>query len=458
MSDQTKLLVVDDERETLELMREIFTQNNYEVETAINGVDGFSKIKDFEPDIIISDKSMPELDGMGLLDLVREHFPEIAFILITAEGTVESAVEAMKKGAKDYILKPLRLDDVLNKIANIAEYQNLKKENEYLRSKLEDRFHFNNIIGKNVKMMEIYEMIRDIADTNASVLVLGDSGTGKELIANSIHFNSGRVKKPFVKVNCAVLSENLLESELFGHMKGSFTGAIKDKIGRFEQADGGTFFLDEIGDISLNMQVKLLRVLQEGEFERVGDLKTRKVNVRIIAATSRDLNAMMDDGSFRKDLYYRLNVIQLRVPALKERPDDIPLLANFFLDKFADNFKKKMADIEENAMKMLCNYPWQGNIRELENVIERAVLLNKSGQITVNDLPDMVIREASDAENSVLPKIDDGSTLIDQVEIYEKQIMESALKRNNGNKQKTAHYLGIHRSTFMSKIKKYAIG
>ena len=457
MSDGLKLLVVDDQKDALLLMEEVFTQNGYEVVTAVNGVDAFTKIKDHSPDIIISDQIMPELDGLGLLDLVQEHYPSIAFILITAEGTIQDAVNAMKKGAKDYILKPLRLDEVLKKIENIAEYQTLKKENEYLRSRLEDRFHFNNIIGKNYKMQELYELIKDISDTSATVLILGESGTGKELIANAIHFNSDRVKKPFVKVNCAVLSENLLESELFGHVKGAFTGAIKDKIGRFEQSDGGTFFMDEIGDISLNMQVKLLRVLQEGEFERVGDLQTRKVNVRIVTATSRNLEQMIEEGTFRKDLYYRLNVIPLNIPPLRERIDDIPLLAYFFLEKFSKDFQKNISEIDESTMGLLKEYQWPGNIRELENVIERSVLLNKTKSISNEDLPESLKENILQSESIILPKIEDGKTLIDQVDYYEKHLIESALKKNNGNKQKTALFLGIHRSTFMSKVKKYEV-
>jgi two-component system response regulator AtoC len=457
MSKKARLLVVDDDPESLELLKAVFSENGYEVITAINGVDAFSKIKDTEPDIIISDLQMPEVDGLGLLELVAEHYPQIAFILITAEGSIETAVAAMKNGAKDYILKPLRLDEVLKKISNLAEFQSLKKENEYLRSKLEDRFHFNNIIGKNRKMQQLYSLIGDISDTAATVLIRGESGTGKELIANAIHFNSDRVKKPFVKVNCAVLSENLLESELFGHIKGSFTGAVKDKIGRFEQADGGTFFMDEIGDISLNMQVKLLRVLQEGEFERVGDLQTKKVNVRIIAATSRNLEKMMEEGIFRKDLYYRLNVIPLVVPPLRERIDDVPLLANYFLDKFASRFNKNIKSLASDALKAFEKYSWHGNIRELENVLERTMLLSKSDIISIKDLPENIISEIEGKQEFIQPDFSDGYSLIDQVDIFEKKLIENALSKNAGNKQKTAALLGIHRSTFMSKLKKYGI-
>jgi two-component system, NtrC family, response regulator AtoC len=454
----SKILVVDDDRMTLELMREVFQNNSYEVETAINGLEAYNKIKEFEPDIILSDLQMPEMDGMALLENLKEDFADLALVFITADDSIETAVNAMKKGAKDYILKPIRLDEVLKKIGNLAEYQSLKKENEYLRSKLEDKFNFSKIIGKNKKMFEMYNLIKDISETNATVLILGESGTGKELIANAIHFNSDRAKKPFVKVNCAVLSENLLESELFGHIKGSFTGAIRDKIGRFEQADGGTFFLDEIGDISLNMQVKLLRVLQEGEFERVGDLTTRKVNVRIIAATSRNLQEMMKTGEFRQDLYYRLNVIPITVPSLRERRDDIPLLLDHFIKKFSDSFKKEILEISDAAMQLLMNYSWPGNIRELENFIERTVILNKNNEITIDQIPDHVKSKSNDGFDSEDPfQLDYNKSLTDMVDHYEKGLITEALNQYDGNKLKTASALQIHRSTFMSKIKKYEL-
>lgn len=453
----SRILVVDDDRMTLELMREVFQNNSYEVDTASNGLEAYNKIKEFEPDIVLSDLQMPEMDGMGLLENVKEEYPDLALVFITADDSIESAVNAMKKGAKDYILKPIRLDEVLKKIGNLSDYQSLKKENEYLRSKLEDKFNFSQIIGKNDKMLDMYNLIKDISGTNATVLILGESGTGKELIANAIHFNSDRAKKPFVKVNCAVLSEHLLESELFGHVKGSFTGAIRDKIGRFEQADGGTFFLDEIGDISLNMQVKLLRVLQEGEFERVGDLTTRKVNVRIIAATSRNLQEMMKTGEFRQDLYYRLNVIPINVPSLRERRDDIPLLIDHFIKKFADTFKKEISHIEPEAMNLLSQYSWPGNIRELENLIERTVILNKDKVVNVNTLPDYIFKSADKSEQQDIFKLDLNKSLTDMVDEYERAIIVEALKMYDGNKLKTASALKIHRSTFMSKIKKYEL-
>ncbi len=446
-------MIVDDEMDALDLMEELFIKNGYETVTARNGLEALSFIHEQEPDILISDMVMPEMDGIKLLDIVTKKYPDISVIMITAHGTIETAVETMKKGAKDYILKPLRLDEILAKVETISQLKSLMKENQYLREKLSQKYNFNNIIGKNRKMLELFDLIKDIAKTNSTILITGESGTGKELIANAIHFNSERIKKPFVKVNCGVLAENLLESELFGHVKGSFTGAIRDKLGRFEIANGGTIFLDEIGDISPNMQLKLLRVLQEGEFERVGGTETIKVDVRIIAATNRDLKSMMMNGEFRQDLYYRLNVIPLEVPTLRERRDDIPLLITHFLEKYNKQFDKKIESIEDNVMKCLQNYSWQGNIRELENLLERAVVLNKSGRLTVKDFPLYVIQQQTDIESEMNT---DGS-LIDIVDSYEKQIILKALKENNFNKLRTAEKLGIHRSTFMSKLKKYNI-
>jgi len=450
---KTRILIVDDEVDALDLMEELFVKHGYETYTARNGVEALEIVREKEPDIMISDMVMPEMDGIKLLDVVSKKYPDVAVIMITAHGTIETAVEAMKKGAKDYILKPLRLDEILAKVDTISQLKSLIKENQYLREKLSQKYNFSNIIGKNRKMLELFDLIKDIAKTNSTVLVTGESGTGKELIANAIHFNSERIKKPFVKVNCGVLAENLLESELFGHVKGAFTGAIRDKLGRFELANGGTIFLDEIGDISANMQLKLLRVLQEGEFERVGGTETIKVDVRIIAATNRDLEDMMKKGQFRQDLYYRLNVIPIEVPPLRERRDDIPLLISHFLTKFTKQFNKTIDVIEDEAMQYLQSYSWPGNIRELENLIERAVVLNKTGRLTLKDFPHYIVQQEIPPEI----EIDNGHSLTDIVDGFERQIILKALRENNFNKLRTAEKLGIHRSTFMSKLKKYGI-
>ncbi len=451
---KTRILIVDDEVDALDLMEELFLKHGYETYTAKNGVEALDTIREKEPDILISDMVMPEMDGLKLLEKVRNKYPDLSVIMITAHGTIETAVDAMKKGARDYILKPLRLDEILAKVETISQLKSLIKENQYLREKLSQKYNFSNIIGKDKQMLELFDLVKDIAQTNSTVLITGESGTGKELFANAIHFNSERIKKPFVKVNCGVLAENLLESELFGHVKGAFTGAIRDKLGRFEMANGGTIFLDEIGDISPNMQLKLLRVLQEGEFERVGGTETIKVDVRIITATNRDLEKMMLSNEFRQDLYYRLNVIPIEVPPLRNRRDDIPLLITHFLTKFNEQFNKKIESIDDEVMQCLQDYDWPGNIRELENLLERAVVLNKTGSLTVRDFPPSITQKRGP---HVDMDIDADATLNDQVDEFEKQIIMKALRENSFNKLKTAEKLGIHRSTFMSKMKKYGM-
>ena len=449
---KTKILVVDDEIDTRELMQELFESKGYISDTAKNGLDALNKIRESEPDIVISDIRMPEMDGMQLLEILSKSYSHIPVMMVTAHGTIETAVEAMKMGAKDYILKPLSLDEILIKVENIAQMRNLIRENEYLRKKLESRFDFKNIIGKSEKITHLFSMIRDIAPTNTTVLIQGENGTGKELIANAIHFNSPNVKKPFIKLNCGVLAESLLESELFGHVKGAFTGAIKDKIGRFELANGGTLFMDEIGDISPNMQVKLLRVLQEGEFERVGGTETLKVDVRIVAATNKILEDEIKSNNFRQDLYYRLNVIPIHVPALRERNDDIKLLVEHFLAKFNAIYNKNICALDDKIMQVLEEYDWPGNIRELENVLERAVVLNKSNKLVLDEFPDKISKRQ---KTTVEFSEDDG--LISAVNEYERALLISELEKNKGNKFQTALKLKINRSTFMSKLKKYDI-
>lgn len=449
---KTKILTVDDEVDTLELMEELFESKGYQTSTATNGLEALNKIREDEPDIVISDIRMPEMDGMQLLELVSKRYPHIPVIMVTAHGTIETAVEAMKMGAKDYILKPLRLDEILIKVETIAQLRNLVKENEYLRSKLASRFDFKNIIGKSEKIIELFKLIEDVAPTNTTVLIQGENGTGKELIANAIHFNSPNSSKPFIKLNCGVLSENLLESELFGHVKGAFTGAFKNKVGRFELANGGTLFLDEIGDISPNMQIKLLRVLQEGEFERVGGTETIKVDVRIIAATNKDLEEEIANNRFRQDLYYRLNVIPIHVPPLQERKDDIRLLVNHFLVKFNKIHGKKIERVEEDALDALEEYSWPGNIRELENYLERAVVLNKTGIVVKEEFPEPIVQT-----KKTVVEYNEADGLLSAVEQYEKHLIISELKKYNWNKAKTANRLKIHRSTFMSKLKKFNI-
>jgi DNA-binding NtrC family response regulator len=448
------ILVVDDENEALVLMKELFEQNGYKTLTANDGEIALQMVEDEQPDIIVSDIVMPNMDGMTLLKKVKETNPDIAVIMVTANGAIENAVDAMKMGAKDYILKPFRLNEVLTKVQNLARLRMLEIENQTLRKEVRKKYNFDKIIGKTPIMTELFQRVEAVAPTPSTVLIRGENGTGKELIAHAIHYNSTRVKGPLVKVNCGVLSEGVLESELFGHVKGAFTGAHRDKMGRFEMAHGGTIFLDEIGDISLNMQVKLLRVIQEKEFERVGGNETIKVDVRIIAATNRNLEEAIAEKKFREDLYYRLNVIPIVVPPLRERKDDIPLLVDHFIKKFNTDFNKSIQGVDEEALQALMAYDWPGNIRELENVLERAIVLSRSDVLTVKDFPETIgVQKYRNNHFSYV----EGQQLNDLVEQFEKNIIEQALEKFNGNKLRTAEKLGIHRSTFMSKLKKYQI-
>ena len=452
---KTKILIVDDEIDALELMQELFESKGYVPITATNGLEALNLIRSQEPDLVLTDIRMPEMNGMQLLEVMNKEYPNIPVIMVTAHGTIETAVEAMKLGAKDYILKPLRLDEILAKIERITQLSSLIKENEYLLSKLQQTYDFTNMIGKTDKIQKLFRLVEEVAATNTTVLIRGESGTGKELIANAIHYNSLRVKRPFIKINCGVLAESLLESELFGHVRGAFTGAIKDKIGRFEMANGGTLFLDEIGDISLNMQLKLLRVLQEGEFERVGGTETIKVDVRIIAATNKDLEKAMEEGSFRQDLYYRLNVIPIEVPPLRERAEDIKYLVYHFIEKFNKIYGKNIRDIEPQALNVLEKYHFPGNIRELENLIERIIVLDKTGMIRLADLPPHIRQNNKSMGNGEDADLSQGLNKL--VEDYERNLILKALDQNNYNKFQTAKMLNMNRSTFMSKLKKYNI-
>jgi len=451
---KARILIVDDEQDALDLMREVFEKKGYIPITALNGLEALNIVKQQEPDVILTDIRMPEMDGMELLRILTKDYPHIPVIMVTAHGTIETAVDAMKMGAKDYILKPIRINEILSKVERITQLNSLIKENEYLLSKLKQTYDFTNMVGKTEKIRKLFELVKDVAATNTTVLIQGESGVGKELIANAIHYNSPRAKRPFVKVNCGVLAESLLESELFGHVRGAFTGAIRDKIGRFEMANGGTLFLDEIGDISLNMQLKLLRVLQEGEFERVGGTETIKVDVRIIAATNKNLKKAMEDGTFRQDLYYRLNVIPIYVPPLRERREDIKYLTYHFIEKFNKIYGKQITEIESEAMEILEKYDYPGNIRELENLIERIIVLNKKNVITVKDLPESVRHYVG--ETSV-EQFDFSRGFNQLVEDFEKKLIAKALEQNKSNKVQTANMLKMNRSTLISKMKKYQL-
>lgn len=449
---KARILLVDDEVEVLGLWEAVLKGKGFEVETATDGVQALERMQKAQFDILVTDLKMPRMDGMELLEHVKRDYPEVEVVMVTAHGTIATAVEAMKLGAFDYVTKPLMVDELFITLDRVLQVRGLQAQARDLRLRLERGFQLRNIIGRNRKMLEIYELIEVVSDTDSTVLIQGESGTGKELIANAIHYSSPRRDRPFIKVNCGILSEHLLESELFGHVKGAFTGAIRDRKGRFELAHTGTLFLDEIGDISPNLQLKLLRVLQEGEFERVGEARTRRVDVRIIAATNRDLEEAMKTGAFRKDLYYRLNVIAITVPPLRERLDDLPLLAQHFLKRYSRKMNKRIEGISPEALRLLENYDWPGNVRELENVVERAVVFCKGGFITERELPPSLVQGVARDKVTLESK-----SLREAVAQFERQLILDSLNRTNWNRSEAARRLGLHRNTLSSKIKKYGI-
>jgi len=450
---EPRILIVDDEPEILQLLQQIFERHGYAAVTAENGRQAVEILEEQSFGIVLTDLKMPEMDGMRLLSHIKEKSPDTEVVVITGYGSIESAVTAMKKGAYEYIIKPIKVDEILLLIRRVVELQNLKAENRTLHSELKQVYGLDAIIGGNPKMQAIFQRVKDVAPTNATVLIRGESGTGKELIAHAIHFNSLRKNKAFVKVNCAVLAETLLESELFGHVRGAFTGAIKDKVGRFQLADGGSLFLDEVGDISPALQLKLLRVLQEGEFERVGDSKTLKVDVRIIAATNKNLEAALETGEFRKDLYYRLNVIPIEIPPLRERSDDIPLLAEHFLKKYRAEVGKNIQGITPEAMKLLMNYPWPGNVRELENLIERAVVLSKRDVLDAAEFSHLM---GHDGHRSPVQLLEEKS-LPEVMNEVERDLLLHLLRLTRGNRSWAARRARVHRSTFLAKLRKHRL-
>ena len=466
-----RILIVDDEPLTRHSLYEILKFEGYKVTTAKDGLEAWELIDKSPsdiPDIMIADMKMPGMDGIELLKQIKLKGLDIAVILITGYGSIETAVEAMKEGAFDYITKPIVDSEIKVVIQKIINQQELIEENRFLRARLAatTRHEFHSIIGQSPKMNKIYTLIEAVANTNATILLQGESGTGKRIIAQAIHRSDlSRRDKPFIEVSCGALPETLLESELFGHVKGSFTGAIKDRMGRFELAHKGTILLDEIDTFTPNLQVKLLRVLQNGEFERVGDTQTQKVDVRVIAATNQDLNEAIKKGRFREDLYYRLNVISIHIPPLRERKDDMPLLVEHFLKKKHNqaannnNNKKKITGVSKEAMQVLSEYDWPGNIRELENIIERAVILTKGPTIERQDLPDFL--QGMDRPLAVKAQISGNNTgvrsLREALKNPEKQVIQQALEQVAGNRKKAAANLGINRTTLYNKMKKYGL-
>ena len=449
-----KILVIDDSPEIVNLFSEFLRTEGYEVDTAEDGARGISLIERNSYDLIVTDLKMPDTDGMEVLKYIREHSPDTLCIILTGYGTVKNAVEAIKMGAYDYLTKPVKMDEILVTFQRAFEYRDLKRENLHLRNQLKKKYRFENIIGDSEKMEKVFEVMEKVADTDSTVLILGESGTGKELVAQAIHYRSYRREKPFVPVNCAAIPGELLESELFGHEKGAFTNAIRMRIGRFELANGGTVFLDEIGDMNPLLQSKLLRVLQERQFERVGGTKTIKTDIRIVAATHQNLKAMVQQRKFREDLYYRLNVIPMEIPPLRERKTDIPLLAHYFLDQFNRRKKKKVRGIREDAMARLMQYEWPGNVRELENTIERVIILLDGDLVTPADLPDKFheIPRVETAQTADIPE--SGISLDDAVNEFERNLILQALIKTGWVKNKAAQLLNLNRTTLIEKIKR----
>ncbi len=449
-----KILVIDDSPEILTLFSEYLRAEGYEVDTSADGASGIEMVEKKSYDLIISDLKMPGMDGMRVLEFAMEHSPDSICIILTGYGTVKNAVEAIKMGAFDYLTKPVKMDEIMVTLRRALEYRNLKLENINLKNQLRKKYKFENIIGDHEKMQKVFEIVEKVADTDSTILILGESGTGKELIAKAIHYNSYRRERPFVPVNCAAIPSELLESELFGHEKGAFTNAIRTRIGRFELANGGTVFLDEIGDMNPLLQSKLLRVLQEKQFERVGGIKTIKTDIRIIAATHQDLKQAVQQKKFREDLYYRLNVIPVRIPPLRERKTDIPLLAHHFLDHFNRSKKKRIRAIEDFAMEGLIGYEWPGNVRELENTIERVVILVDHDVIAAADLPEKfhALPQPEPPQTVEIPE--EGISLDTAVNEFEKNLILQALMKTGWVKNKAARLLNLNRTTLIEKIKR----
>jgi len=456
MPGRENILVVDDEIELREAIAAYLNQEEgYEVQQASSGEEGLESLKKNVFDILITDMKLPGLDGNAVLQQALAIYPEIIGIIITGYGTVESAVQAMKSGAYDYIAKPFQLVEISLLIKQALERRRLKEENAYLKTQLKEKYRFESIIGNSQPMQDIFQLVETIAVTNSTVLVTGETGTGKELIAKAIHFNSQRKDQKIVSINCGAIPETLLESELFGHVKGAFTGAHHTRIGKFEQAHRGSIFLDEIGNMSPSLQVKLLRVLQEREFERVGGTEPVKVDVRIIAATSANLKDMVERNEFRSDLYYRLNVIPIHLPSLKDRREDIPLLTKHFIKKYCQNSNLDLKTMSQDAMKLLMNYNWPGNIRQLENAIERAVALVGTRNLMLSsDLPSEIQKTNANLFLSEIYIPDEGVNFKIEISHVEKELILQSLKKSGGNKKQAAKLLNLKRTTLIEKLKR----
>jgi two-component system response regulator HydG len=446
------ILLIDDEKSVRTTLSLMLQKMGYRVEEAANGGEGLEKFKMRFFDLIITDLKMEPIDGMAVLRAVKAANPSSEVLVMTAYSTVESGVEAIKLGAYDYIQKPFDKDEFLLQVGKALEHKNLIHEVEQLQSELKEKYRFENIIGNSKEMLDVLAMVSKIAKTDSTVLITGDSGTGKELIAKAIHLNSRRKNRSFITINCGAIPENLQESELFGHVRGSFTGAIRDKRGLFQEADGGTLFLDEIGETALSTQVKLLRFLQDGEIRKVGDVDPLNVDVRLIAASNKDLQSMIKESRFREDLFYRLNVIPILLPPLRNRKDDIPLLVTHFIKRYAEKENKNVTSISPEALKIFTGYQWQGNVRELENVIERAVILTNHNTIIPDDLP-QILRDSHKRGGTDIPESLDEKTL----EEVEKHYILKTLEKSQWNQKQASDTLGISTTTLWRKLKSYGI-
>ena len=449
------VLIVDDEKNYTRILGAVLEEEGFEILTANSGPEALEVLEGSDVDLVLTDMKMPLMDGIQLLEKIKTRDSELPVIMMTAHGTVDKAVEAMQKGAYSYIVKPFDNDRLIIYVRKAVAMFRVIKENRDLRNAVSSQYSFGNIIGKSKVMQQVFDTIRKVAPSNATVLIEGESGTGKELVAKSIHFNSPRREKPFVAVNCSALAETLLESELFGHEKGAFTGAVSMRKGRFELADTGTLFLDEIGDMSTGLQVKLLRVLQEKVFERVGGTKPIAVNIRVIAATNRNLKEEMKKGRFREDLYYRLNVVHIALPSLKQRQQDIRLLLDHFIKKYADERKHSVpvTGIEPDVERLFYEYSWPGNVRELENLIERLMIMSPGGAITPADLPKSFKETAHD--DLYIESVPADAKLYDTLTMIEKTMILRALKKTGYVQSRAAELLGIGKSGLNQKIKKY---
>jgi len=456
-SGMRKVLIVDDERNVRDLLKRALGKEGFQVEGAANGEEGLEALSAFKADIVLTDIKMPVMDGMEFLTEIKGRGFSSAVIMMSAYGSIKTVVEAVKMGAYHYISKPFDIDEILMVIRKAFEEKKLREENERLRREVEKRYSFEGILGKSKGMKELFAMIEKVKDYNVSVLISGESGTGKELIARSLHFGGERKEMPFVPVNCAALPETLVETELFGYKKGAFTGARNDKRGLIEEADGGTLFLDEISELPLSMQAKLLRFLQEGEIRRVGDTGNLSVDVRVISATSRKLKKEVSGGTFREDLYYRLNKVLLHVPPLRERREDIPLLAKHFVKHFSLKVDKKCMDLSQEAYRALMEHSWPGNVRELENVLERAVLLSEGESLSGTDLGGLATGDKAESLSEKYPFEVGSVTLKEALKSVEKEMISQALAKSEGSRPAAAKLLGISHPALLYKIKEYGL-